>query len=59
MQGGRTLIVIDDGWTSAPFWSDTRAAAIAAATQAERTGAPVFLLLTAPSARRARSGRSA
>lgn len=50
-QGGRTLIVIDDGWTSAPFWSDTRAAAVAAATQAERTGAPVFLLLTAPSAR--------
>lgn len=50
-QGGRTLIVIDDGWTSSPFWSDTRAAAIAAATQAERTGAPVFLLLTAPSAR--------
>ena len=50
-QGGRTLIVIDDGWTSAPFWSDTRAAGVAAATQAERTGAPVFLLLTAPSAR--------
>ena len=51
VQGGRTLIVIDDGWTAAPFWSDTRAAGIAAATQAERTGAPVFLLLTAPSAR--------
>lgn len=50
-QGGRTLIVIDDGWTSAPFWTDTRAAATAAATQAERTGAPVFLLLTAPSTR--------
>ena len=49
--GGRTLIVIDDGWTAAPYWSDTRAAGIAAATQAERTGAPVFLLLTAPSAR--------
>lgn len=48
-QGGRTLIVIDDGWTSAPFWPDTRAAAIAAATHAERTGAPVFLLLTTPS----------
>lgn len=50
-EGGRTLIVIDDGWTSAPFWSDTRAAGVAAANQAERTGAPVFLLLTAPSAR--------
>ncbi|PZO49274.1 MAG: hypothetical protein DCF16_14800, partial [Alphaproteobacteria bacterium] len=47
-QGGRTLIVIDDGWTSAPFWSDTRAAAIAAVSQAERAQAPVFLLLTAP-----------
>src|SRR5262245_21018037 len=35
-QGGRTLIVIDDGWTAAPFWSDTRAAGIAVATQAER-----------------------
>lgn len=49
--GGRTLIVIDDGWTSAPFWSETRTAATAAAAQAERSGAPVFMLLTAPSAR--------
>lgn len=48
-QGGRTLLVIDDGWTSAPFWSDTRAAALAAVSQAERASAPVFLLLTAPS----------
>ncbi|MBX9746620.1 MAG: DUF4159 domain-containing protein, partial [Hyphomonadaceae bacterium] len=47
-QGGRTLIVIDDGWTSAPFWSDTRAAALAAVSQAERARAPVFMLLTAP-----------
>jgi hypothetical protein len=45
--GGRTLIVIDDGWTSAPFWAEARASAIGAANQAERTGAPVFLLLTA------------
>lgn len=50
-EGGRTLIVIDDGWTSAPFWSETRAAAEAAAAQAERSGAPVSLLLTAPAAR--------
>jgi hypothetical protein len=49
--GGRTLIVIDDGWTSAPFWNDVRAAALAAVAEAERAGAPVFLLLTAPSAR--------
>lgn len=50
-QGGRTLIVIDDGWTSAPFWSETRQAASAAAAEAERSGAPVFMLLTAPAAR--------
>jgi hypothetical protein len=50
-QGGRTLIVIDDGWTSAPTWSETRQAAIAAAGEAERAGAPVFMLLTAPAAR--------
>ncbi len=50
-QGGRTLIVIDDGWTSAPFWSDVRAAAIAAASEAERAQAPVFMLYTAPAAR--------
>jgi hypothetical protein len=48
-QGGRTLIVIDDGWTSAPFWSDVRTAAIAAVTEAEQARAPVFMLLTAPS----------
>jgi len=51
LNGGRTLIVIDDGWTSAPFWSDTRTAAIAAVNEAERARAPVFILLTAPSAR--------
>ena len=50
-QAGRTLIVIDDGWTSAPMWSETRQAAIAAAAEAERAGAPVFMLLTAPAAR--------
>ncbi len=49
--GGRTLIVIDDGWTSAPFWSEVRNAANAAIAEAERTGAPVFLLLTAPRTR--------
>jgi len=47
-QSGRTLIVIDDGWTSAPFWSDVRTAAIAAVSQAEQARAPVFILLTAP-----------
>lgn len=46
---GRTLIVIDDGWTSAPFWAQARAAASAAASEAERARGTVFLLLTAPS----------
>ncbi len=48
--GGRTLIVIDDGWTAAANWGEARDAAIAAASQAERARAPVFLLLTAPDA---------
>lgn len=45
---GRTLIVIDDGWTAAPDWAEARDAAIDAASEAERAGAPVFVLLTAP-----------
>ncbi|MFZ2029259.1 MAG: DUF4159 domain-containing protein [Vitreimonas sp.] len=47
-QGGRTLLVIDDGWTSAPSWSDVRTAAAATIAQAERSSAPIFLLTTAP-----------
>lgn len=49
--GGRTLIVIDDGWTSAPAWGEVRNAANAAIAQAERARAPIFMLQTAPSAR--------
>ncbi|MEZ5955901.1 MAG: DUF4159 domain-containing protein [Hyphomonadaceae bacterium] len=49
--GGRTLIVIDDGWTSAPAWSEVRNAADAAIAQAERARAPIFMLFTAPSTR--------
>ncbi|MGD9965883.1 MAG: DUF4159 domain-containing protein [Hyphomonadaceae bacterium] len=49
--GGRTLIVIDDGWTSAPAWSEVRNAANAAIAQAERAEAPIFMLQTAPSLR--------
>jgi len=48
LTGGRTLIVIDNGWTSAAFWPEVRTAATAAVSQAERANAPVFLLLTAP-----------
>ncbi|MEZ5958865.1 MAG: DUF4159 domain-containing protein [Hyphomonadaceae bacterium] len=49
--GGRTLIVIDNGWTSAPAWSEVRNAANAAIAQAERARAPIFMLYTAPSTR--------
>ncbi len=49
--GGRTLIVIDDGWTSAPFWTDVRNAAVAAAEHAEHAGGQVYILRTAPQVR--------
>ncbi|MGE0046638.1 MAG: BatA domain-containing protein, partial [Hyphomonadaceae bacterium] len=47
----RTLIVIDDGWTSAPFWAEARAAALDAIAEAERANGQVFLLRTAPTRR--------
>ncbi|MET0183434.1 MAG: DUF4159 domain-containing protein [Caulobacterales bacterium] len=56
--GGRMLIVIDDGWTSAPFWSDARNAAIAAARQAETGNGQVFLLRTAPQIRPSDAGEA-
>lgn len=46
--GGPTLIVIDDGWTSAPFWPAARAAAENAIADAERAGQSVALLRTTP-----------
>jgi hypothetical protein len=46
--GGSVLLVIDDGWTSAPSWSEVKAAADAIAGEAERGGGQVQLLLTAP-----------
>ncbi|MDX2237491.1 MAG: DUF4159 domain-containing protein [Hyphomonadaceae bacterium] len=48
---GSTLLVIDDGWTAAPHWSDVRGASLDLVAQAERGGGSVSLLLTAPSAR--------
>ena len=45
---GPTLIVIDDGWTSAPFWPAAKAAADAAIAEAERAGQSVALLRTTP-----------
>lgn len=48
--GGAVLLVIDDGWTSAPRWPQVRAAAQAmVGEQADAGGAPVHLLLTAQS----------
>jgi hypothetical protein len=45
---GATLIVIDDGWTSAAFWTDVRATALDSIAQAERGGGAISFLLTAP-----------
>ncbi len=45
--GGRTLIVIDNGWTSAPFWNETVSTALATIAEGESSGA-VFILTTAP-----------
>ncbi len=56
--GGRTLIVIDDGWTSAPAWSEVRNAANAAISEAERARAPIFMLQTAPSLRSRDAGEA-
>jgi hypothetical protein len=47
--------VIDDGWTSAPAWSEVKAAADAVAGEAERGGGQIQLLLTAPTERASRS----
>lgn len=56
--GGRTLIVIDDGWTSAPFWNEAKNAAIVAARQAESGDGQVFLLRTAPQLRPSDAGEA-
>lgn len=45
---GPTLIVMDDGWTSAPFWPMAKAAAESAIADAERAGQPVAILRTTP-----------
>ncbi len=52
---GPVLIVLDDGWTAAPEWAGSRAAALAAVEEGERKqSGPFFLLPTAP--QRAQSG---
>lgn len=46
---GPLLVVIDDGWTSAPRWAAVRAAALSAIEEtAQRSGGPVTVLTTAP-----------
>jgi hypothetical protein len=45
---GPTLIVIDDGWTSAPFWPAAKSAAESAIADAERARQSVALLRTTP-----------
>lgn len=45
---GPTLIVIDDGWPSAPFWPAAKAAAESAIAEAERTNQSVALMRTTP-----------
>lgn len=45
---GPTLIVIDDGWPSAPFWPAAKAAAEGAVADAERAKQSVALLRTTP-----------
>jgi hypothetical protein len=47
---GPLLIVLDDGWASAPDWASRAAAAAAALDQAGREGRRVALLATAPDA---------
>ncbi len=45
---GPLLLVMDDGWASAPDWSARVAAANAALDRAARDGRPALLLTTAP-----------
>lgn len=45
---GPTLIVIDDGWTTAPFWSSAKSVADTVVAEAERAGQSVALLRTTP-----------
>ena len=56
--GGRTLIVLDDGWTAAPHWTQARAAALDAIEAADRARGQVHVLRTAP-ARRANDAGAA
>jgi hypothetical protein len=45
---GPILIVVDDGWPSAPSWANIRAVADDAIAEAERAKQQIFILTTAP-----------
>lgn len=45
---GGSLIVVDDGWSSAERWRDIIRAATAAIDESSETGAPVHVLFTTP-----------
>ncbi len=47
---GPLLLVIDDGWASAPAWPQRMAAAQSVLDRAERAGRPAALLTTSPAA---------
>jgi len=46
--GGGTLIVVDDGWTSAERWRDIVRTATAAVDETAQSGGPLHVLFTAP-----------
>lgn len=45
---GGTLIVVDDGWTSAERWRDLVRTAISAVDEASQNGGPLYVMFTAP-----------
>ncbi|MDZ4760170.1 MAG: DUF4159 domain-containing protein [Alphaproteobacteria bacterium] len=45
---GGTLVVVDDGWTSAERWRDIVRTATAAVDESADAGAPIHILFTAP-----------
>jgi hypothetical protein len=46
--GGGTLIVVDDGWTSAERWRDIVRTATSAIDETSEAGDPVHVMFTAP-----------
>jgi hypothetical protein len=46
--GGGTLIVVDDGWTSAERWRDMVRSATAAVDESSQAGGPIHVMFTSP-----------